>query len=157
MTQVSISILFLIAQESVSDETKAMIAQEITRIHTSLMKVPTSYVRVVFLSYPKGFGYTAGEEAPTAALNCYDNIDVEAARRRRIPVCNVPDYGTDEVPDQALAFIPVRSTEQPSKRHRGTSQRLMNLKLNAAWVNLPITRTQKVANSHRSPVPRRFL
>ena len=60
-----------ITQEgSVSDESKAKIAQEITRIHTSLMKVPTSYVRVVFLSYPKGFGYTAGEEAPTAALNC---------------------------------------------------------------------------------------
>src|SRR5580698_7090053 len=60
-----------ITQEgSVSDETKAKIAQEITRIHTSLMKVPTSYVRVVFLSYPNGSGYTAGEEAPTAALNC---------------------------------------------------------------------------------------
>ena len=60
-----------ITQEgSVSDETKAKIAQEITRIHSSLMKVPASYVRVVFLSYPKGSGYTAGEEAPTAALNC---------------------------------------------------------------------------------------
>jgi phenylpyruvate tautomerase PptA (4-oxalocrotonate tautomerase family) len=58
-----------ITQEgSVSDETKAKIAREITRIHTSLMKVPTSYVRVVFLSYPKGSGYTAGEESPTAAL-----------------------------------------------------------------------------------------
>ena len=53
----------------VSDETKAKIAQEITRIHSSLMKVPASYVRVVFLFYPKGSGYTAGEE-PTAALNC---------------------------------------------------------------------------------------
>ena len=60
-----------ITQEgSLSDETKAKIAQEITRIHTSLMKVPASYVRVVFLSYSKGSGYTAGEEAPTAALNC---------------------------------------------------------------------------------------
>ena len=60
-----------ITQEgSVSDETKAKIAQEITRIHSSYMKVPTSYVRVVFLSYPKGSGYTTGEEAPTAALNC---------------------------------------------------------------------------------------
>jgi phenylpyruvate tautomerase PptA (4-oxalocrotonate tautomerase family) len=60
-----------ITQEgSVSDETKAKIAQEITRIHSSLMKVPASYVRVVFLSYSKGSGFTAGEEAPTAALNC---------------------------------------------------------------------------------------
>jgi len=60
-----------ITQEgSVSDETKAKIAQEITCIHTTLMKVPRNYVRVVFLCYPKGSGYTAGEEAPTAALNC---------------------------------------------------------------------------------------
>jgi phenylpyruvate tautomerase PptA (4-oxalocrotonate tautomerase family) len=57
-------------QGSVPDETKAKIAQEITRIHTTLMKVPKSNVRVVFLSYPKGSGYTAGEPAPTAALNC---------------------------------------------------------------------------------------
>jgi phenylpyruvate tautomerase PptA (4-oxalocrotonate tautomerase family) len=60
-----------ITQEgSVSDEIKAKIAQDITRIHASLMKVATSFVRVVFLSYPKGSGFTAGAEAPTAALNC---------------------------------------------------------------------------------------
>ena len=53
-----------------SDETKAKIAREITRIHTVVMKVPGNFVRVVFFSYPKGSGYTAGEEAPTAALNC---------------------------------------------------------------------------------------
>jgi D-3-phosphoglycerate dehydrogenase / 2-oxoglutarate reductase len=35
----------------------------------------------------------------------YDNVDVEAARRRHIPVCNVPDYGIDEVADQALALL----------------------------------------------------
>jgi len=54
----------------VSDETKAKIAKEITRIHTAIMKVPENFVRVVFLSYPKGSGYTAGKAAPTAALNC---------------------------------------------------------------------------------------
>ena len=54
----------------VSDEKKAKIAKEITRIHTSVMKVPSNFVRVVFLSYPKGSGYTAGNAAPTAALNC---------------------------------------------------------------------------------------
>jgi phenylpyruvate tautomerase PptA (4-oxalocrotonate tautomerase family) len=54
----------------VSDETKAKIAKEITRIHTTVMKVPSNFVRVVFLSYPKGSGYTAGKTAPTAALNC---------------------------------------------------------------------------------------
>jgi D-3-phosphoglycerate dehydrogenase len=34
-----------------------------------------------------------------------DNIDLDAARARDIPVCNVPDYCIDEVADQTLAFI----------------------------------------------------
>jgi phenylpyruvate tautomerase PptA (4-oxalocrotonate tautomerase family) len=54
----------------ISNEKKAKIAKEITRIHTAVMKVPSNFVRVVFLSYPKGSGYAAGEEASTAALNC---------------------------------------------------------------------------------------
>ena len=54
----------------VSDEKKSKIAKEITRIHTTIMKVPNSFVRVVFLSYPKGSGYTAGKADSTAALNC---------------------------------------------------------------------------------------
>jgi phenylpyruvate tautomerase PptA (4-oxalocrotonate tautomerase family) len=55
---------------TVSAETKTKIAEEITRIHTSVMKVPKNFVRVVFLSYPQGSGFTGGEQAPTAALNC---------------------------------------------------------------------------------------
>jgi phenylpyruvate tautomerase PptA (4-oxalocrotonate tautomerase family) len=54
----------------VSGETKAKIAKEITRIHTTIMKVPAGFVRVVFFSYPRGSGFSAGEVAPTAALNC---------------------------------------------------------------------------------------
>lgn len=54
----------------VSEEKKAKIAKEITRIHTTVMKVPNNFVRVVFLSYPKGSGFAAGEKASTAALNC---------------------------------------------------------------------------------------
>ncbi len=34
----------------------------------------------------------------------YDGIDIEAAREHGIPVCNVPDYGTEEVADSALAM-----------------------------------------------------
>jgi D-3-phosphoglycerate dehydrogenase len=34
-----------------------------------------------------------------------DNIDLDAARERGIPVCNVPDYCIDEVADHALAMI----------------------------------------------------
>jgi phenylpyruvate tautomerase PptA (4-oxalocrotonate tautomerase family) len=60
----------IIEEDSLSQETKTKIAQEITRIHTDVMRVPKNFVRVVFLSYPKGSGYTGGDKAPTAALNC---------------------------------------------------------------------------------------
>ncbi len=35
----------------------------------------------------------------------YDNIDIQAWGKRGIPVCNVPDYGTMEVADHAMALI----------------------------------------------------
>ncbi len=34
----------------------------------------------------------------------YDNVDAAAARRRGIPVANVPDYGTEEVADSAIGL-----------------------------------------------------
>lgn len=34
-----------------------------------------------------------------------DNVDLDAARARKIPVCNIPDYCIDEVADHTLAFI----------------------------------------------------
>src|ERR1700727_363076 len=60
----------LIEEGSVSDRTKAKIAEEITDIHTALMKVPRNFVRVIFLSYSRGSGYGAAEQAPVAALDC---------------------------------------------------------------------------------------
>jgi phosphoglycerate dehydrogenase-like enzyme len=35
----------------------------------------------------------------------YNNIDVPAATRKGIPVCNTPDYGTNEVADHAIAMM----------------------------------------------------
>ena len=35
----------------------------------------------------------------------FDNVDVQAANQRGIPVCNIPDYCIDEVADHTLAFI----------------------------------------------------
>ena len=34
----------------------------------------------------------------------FDSVDVAAAARCKIPVCNVPDYGTEEVADHAIAL-----------------------------------------------------
>ena len=34
-----------------------------------------------------------------------DNVDLEAAKDKNIPVCNIPDYCIDEVADHTLAFI----------------------------------------------------
>lgn len=35
----------------------------------------------------------------------YDNVNIEDATRFGVQVCNVPDYGTEEVADQAFAFM----------------------------------------------------
>src|SRR5205814_3383027 len=35
----------------------------------------------------------------------YDTVDIGAATRRGIYVCNVPDYGTDEVSDHAITML----------------------------------------------------
>ncbi|MEZ5277812.1 MAG: C-terminal binding protein [Opitutaceae bacterium] len=34
----------------------------------------------------------------------FDSVEIEAARKLGIPVCNVPDYGTEEVADHAIAL-----------------------------------------------------
>ncbi|MFO1019876.1 MAG: hypothetical protein U0903_04170 [Planctomycetales bacterium] len=34
-----------------------------------------------------------------------DNVDLEAARKRNIPVCNVPGFCIDEVADHTLSFL----------------------------------------------------
>jgi len=34
----------------------------------------------------------------------FDSVDIAAARQRNIAVCNVPDYGTEEVADHAIAL-----------------------------------------------------
>ena len=45
-----------------------------------------------------------------------DNVDLEAARARGIPVCNIPDYCIDEVADHTLALI-LNLTRQVRRNH----------------------------------------
>lgn len=35
----------------------------------------------------------------------YDNVDLAAASERGIPVCNIPDYGVDEVADHSIGLL----------------------------------------------------
>ena len=53
-----------------------------------------------------------------------DNVDLAAAAAKNIPVCNVPDYCTDEVADHTLAMIldlVRRFTSNALKVRSGTS------------------------------------
>jgi phenylpyruvate tautomerase PptA (4-oxalocrotonate tautomerase family) len=59
-----------ITQDSLPDETKARLAEEITRVHCEVMRVPRSFVHVIFFAYSRGSGFTAGKEGPAASLNC---------------------------------------------------------------------------------------
>lgn len=55
-----------------------------------------------------------------------DNVDLEAARRHGIPVCNVPDYCVDEVADHAvaLALSLARRLPQLDRRVRSGTWRI---------------------------------
>ncbi len=56
---------------------------------------------------------TVSEKTIAKMTNCrvfvrngvgYDTVDIDAAAKLGIPVCNVPDYGTEEVADHAIAL-----------------------------------------------------
>ena len=76
----------LIEEGNVLDKTKATIAEDITNIHTEVMKVPRNFVRVIFLSYPRGSGYAAGEQAPAAALDCTLRSGHTAEEKADVPL-----------------------------------------------------------------------
>ena len=59
-----------------------------------------------------GFGVTAADLERFPRLRCivrmgvgYDKLDRQAAAARNILICNVPDYGTTEVADHAIALV----------------------------------------------------
>ena len=48
----------------------------------------------------------------------YDQVGLEAAKAREIPVCNVPDYGTEEVADATMAMLLAHQRKLLLFRHR---------------------------------------
>jgi phenylpyruvate tautomerase PptA (4-oxalocrotonate tautomerase family) len=69
-------------EHALSVEIRRKMAGEITRIHSTVMKVPENFVRVVFLIYPDSAGYAAGVEAPIAAVNCVLRSGHSAAEKK---------------------------------------------------------------------------
>jgi D-3-phosphoglycerate dehydrogenase len=53
----------------------------------------------------------------------YDNVDIATAKRRGIPVCNVPDYGVQEVADHAVSMALALGRQLPAlDRHVRSGQ-----------------------------------
>jgi len=53
----------------------------------------------------------------------FDNVDIDAARAKNIPVCNIPDYCIVEVADHTLAFLLALTRQvvtHTNKVHSGT-------------------------------------
>jgi phenylpyruvate tautomerase PptA (4-oxalocrotonate tautomerase family) len=58
-----------IAQEgSLTDESRAEIAGEITRLHSEATGAPRSFVNVLFVDVPRGRMFTAGEPSATSII-----------------------------------------------------------------------------------------
>ena len=99
---------------TISNGDKGKIADEITQIHCLIMKVPKHFVRVIFLSYPKGSGYTGGVEAATAALNCVLRAGHTAEEKTDLlrllweKFQNLTGLATDQL---ALSFHEIPSTD----------------------------------------------
>ncbi len=49
-------------------DTRAALASELTTLHSEFSGVPRPWVHIVFLDYPYGHGFTAGEPAATVGL-----------------------------------------------------------------------------------------
>jgi D-3-phosphoglycerate dehydrogenase/C-terminal binding protein len=75
----------------------------------------------------------------------YDGVDIAAARERGIPVCNVPDYGTEEVADSALGMAICLARGSHFLNSRCKSH--VCIYLNWCYSEIPTN-----CNSHSSPV-----
>ena len=79
----------------------------------------------------------------------FDHIDIEAAAKRGIPVCNVPDYGTTEVADHAIALM-----LGPARGLVSYHQRLIaNPVAGWTWSGVPLVRRLRRTRFGSTPAP----
>ena len=85
---------------------KALDAKKISDIPDSLLAIADGILAFDTLKFDK--------KTLTKLKNCkvlvrvgvgFDNVDLKFAKKIGIPVCNVPDYGVDEVADYAISSI----------------------------------------------------
>jgi len=57
-------------EDFLTDQQRAVIAQQISDIHCEVNQVPPAFVRIFFITFPKGSGFTAGKLAAPAAMTC---------------------------------------------------------------------------------------
>ena len=71
--------------------------------------VPSADVIVLYHDIPKVSEFTFSKADRAIGLVRagvgYNNVDLDAAAKRGIVVCNVPDYGTEEVADHAITML----------------------------------------------------
>ena len=69
----------------------------------------------------------------------FDNVDLNAARKKNILVCNIPDYGTEDVADHAIALMLNLS--------RGISRHNESSKLLGSWSWKPFSSLKRLRGS----------
>ncbi|HAO99100.1 MAG TPA: dihydrofolate reductase [Fibrobacteres bacterium] len=99
--------------ESFSEE-RAMCERNGYTLEIHQCKTPEEVIAIAADADALFVQYVPITDAVLAALKCckaivrygigLDNIDLAAAHKHNVPVCNVPDYGIDEVADHAAAL-----------------------------------------------------
>lgn len=96
-------------ESSVLGDIASLILRGASREEELAELLPEADAVLLFHDIPK-----FGEASFARATRCkgvvragvgYNNIDLAAARRHGVIVCNVPDYGTEEVADHAILFL----------------------------------------------------
>ena len=70
--------------------------------------IPTAHVIVMWHTLKADAALLARMAAARAIVRVgvgFDNIDLSAAGALGLPVCNIPDYGTEEVADHAMTLL----------------------------------------------------
>lgn len=69
---------------SLSPAARAKLAADVTELHVEMAGTPRNWVHVVFLDYPPGSGFIAGEPAPTVSATVAIRSGRDPGYKRRL-------------------------------------------------------------------------